>query len=315
MAIQRRVVLAGVTFFLAAATGHIMQNGDRIVAWISAGPAPEPAAATVSEASIVPLSADTESVPPFDTSRSLPDFPGGAPARLASYSRHEPPADSVSRTRSAADDVYSAFGYSCAARSLTVSPSAGEGRVTVVLALPCAPGALAHLSYMGAEFTVTLDQMGLWHGDVPAPLRAAPVVANVSGGDPLRAVAAADPGARAWHVLSWDAGIGLSVIGPKAGETVVPGADSAEGRRAIFVPATLADGRSALGIEAEVDSSTCGRDLIARLTVADGTAQDIRLAMPPCDGAGGFVQIEVPLPEGRIDLARGDLTDSPPIEN
>lgn len=61
-----------------------------------------------------------------------------------------------------------------------------------------------------------------------------------------------------------------------------------------------------LSIEAEVTAATCGRELLGEVLTSDGgvvTRADLSLAMPECDGKGGFVALNNPLVETKLAQA------------
>lgn len=76
MEVRRRVFNVGISFFLAAATGHLMQNGDAIMAMLRGEPAPPSYVLTQVEptvAVIAPAAAATlDAVPRLPGARGLP---------------------------------------------------------------------------------------------------------------------------------------------------------------------------------------------------------------------------------------------------
>lgn len=61
-----------------------------------------------------------------------------------------------------------------------------------------------------------------------------------------------------------------------------------------------------LSIEAEVTPETCGRELLGEVLISDHgvvTREDLSLAMPECDGMGGFVALNNPLAETKLAQA------------
>lgn len=97
MELRRRAITVGITFFLALATGHLMQNADQISAFFGGQPMPgnreltqvEPTVgvlAPVAAATVVGLSGAISTAPTVindDLSKILPDLPEVEPVTLA----------------------------------------------------------------------------------------------------------------------------------------------------------------------------------------------------------------------------------------
>lgn len=97
MEIRRRAMTVGVTFFIALATGHLMQNADQIAALLSGKPVPasqkltqvEPTVAVLKPAAasaIISVSRSAEKAPTAisdDLSQVLPNLPAAQPDAFA----------------------------------------------------------------------------------------------------------------------------------------------------------------------------------------------------------------------------------------
>ena len=97
MEIRRRAITVGITFFIALATGHLMQNADQIGALLSGKPMPasqeltqvEPTVAVlapVAASTIVDVSGSAPTAPTAindDLSQVLPNLPAAQPAAFA----------------------------------------------------------------------------------------------------------------------------------------------------------------------------------------------------------------------------------------
>ena len=205
MQIKRRALTAGATFFLAAATGHVMQNGGSISASLNAlrpnpvAPVAEaamtasvtltPATDTakplpaINEATVVSLSADASALPTLPDA-AMPALAGGQslkPRMLKVESGYV-------RAASDADAAWSAFGIACADPVIVLSSRPGA-MVGLHLAAPCSPSTSVRVSIDGLAFHAATDASGVLDLDLPA-LTATPVVtAAIQGAKPLTASA------------------------------------------------------------------------------------------------------------------------------
>ncbi|OYX41194.1 MAG: hypothetical protein B7Z02_16405 [Rhodobacterales bacterium 32-67-9] len=191
MQIKRRAITVGTTFFLAAATGHVMQNGDAISARLRGGDAmetpvlasvkttagvlaPAPAAAPPAEAA--PALAETpESVltatPTPDLTEAaaahsesgLPDLPAAEPKPLVTGTllaeRVERLDAGYVRPETAADANYTVFGLACAKSTMTLDATA-RAMLSVKLSAPCSPNERVVISHSGLTFATATDKAG-----------------------------------------------------------------------------------------------------------------------------------------------------------
>lgn len=205
--------MAGTTFFLAAATGHVMQNGNEIGArlrgtFAEPQPAAEaPAAAprvskATTVAAVVPVmtkssapaatapSGGTTPQPASLTADALPELPAESAAPLGSgqvlQARMTRTADSYVRPATAADAEYSVFGIPCGAKELSLGLAA-RGTLKLALSAPCHPGERVVLSHAGLRFAMLTDAAGQLRVTIPAMEEKAAVAAGFANGDVLKA--------------------------------------------------------------------------------------------------------------------------------
>lgn len=208
---KRRIVMAGATFLLAAATGHVMQNGDVIGAKLrgtfAGAPAPADIPISVSKATTVaavvpaprpapvtaqpvPETAATEPAKPalLQPARAtlLPDFPSVQVAPLTSgaplAARMERVNDDYVRPDTDADAKYSVFGIPCAAATLTLGLGA-RGALKASLSATCHPAERVVVSHAGLSFAVRTDAAGMATVAIPAMARDASVEAAFADGE------------------------------------------------------------------------------------------------------------------------------------
>ncbi len=205
MQIKRRMLAAGTTFFLAAATGHLMQNGTAIGARFSgdsqasadqmtrtavADRAPAADVTLIDEASVISLSADT-TLPAGGTDHpALPELPGmtvqplvGGAALAARMIKVE---HGTVRVQSDADAAYDAFGLSCGTTVLNVEV-AKPAMLMLDLAAPCHPNERVTVSHAGIALTMKTDAAGRLSAAIPAMTRDGAVSVQFMAGE--RAVA------------------------------------------------------------------------------------------------------------------------------
>jgi hypothetical protein len=221
MQIKRRVLTAGTTFFLAAATGHMMQNGDVIGSRFLGGKsgnaearlqtvglgAAIPPANEVSPATVTELSADV-AVP----ERSVPVMPGlpatqprvlttdtALPVRVAALDAGLAMPDATSDAAKGLND----FGLACAAPEMTVT-AAAPAMLNITLAAPCAPNARVTLRHAALIFAARTDASGNLSVSVPALAPDGVVKAGFMSGTTLEArKSVPDIAAVSRSVLQW----------------------------------------------------------------------------------------------------------------
>lgn len=208
MQLKRRILTAGATFFVAAATGHLMQNGAGYAARLlapqpeAAAALPEPAAAEVPVALLAPAGSvvtlpspasgpGAARIEPVSASATdaalpyLPDLPGTQPAplrptpglgeRIGRADRAMAPA------ASAADVEYSAFGLPCADPVMVLGARPGA-IIGVHLDAPCRPSARVEIRHGALVFDTVTDAEGELRVDIPALNGAGDVTARFAEG-------------------------------------------------------------------------------------------------------------------------------------
>ncbi len=221
MQIKRRAITVGMTFFLAAATGHVMQNGETISARLRGAPAPEkpvlasiestaatitptvaapaepaaPAAAAAEPAAIPNIAAvpaqpkaeATAAAPQaIRTASGLPDLPRVEPSALGAdlrlAGRIEKLDTGYSRPETAADAAYSVFGIACTDPALALDPSA-RGMLKLTLSAPCFANERVTVSHAGLVFAAATDQGGELKLMLPAMSEIAAVEVRLASGE------------------------------------------------------------------------------------------------------------------------------------
>jgi hypothetical protein len=186
MQIKRRIFTAGTMFFLAAATGYMMQNGGTIgnllfaedaanTAPVMVVEAPPPTLAPdnmqIDEASVMSLSADTTLPSGGADHPVLPQFPGMNVQPLigggALAERMITLEQGFVQKTSDADRVYSSFGVACAATALDVTV-AKPAMLMLDLLAPCHPNERLTVSHAGIAVTMKTDMAGHLAAAIPA---------------------------------------------------------------------------------------------------------------------------------------------------
>ncbi|NBE07422.1 hypothetical protein [Paragemmobacter ruber] len=288
---KRSFIMAGGTVLLALGAGQYMQSGT---AQSSAAMVPVPQVAPpppLRQAAGTPLGAHDPMPPmaaPQVTPVALPtaasaDAP--APEAGAALPRPTPMAD----TCPIALDAF----------------ATADAVLSISLAAPCQPNQTVVLAHAGLAVTYQTTATGALFADIPA-LDPAGVLSIRFPDGQLAEVAAPVPEVASLRRLAvqWMEGDTFNLTG--AGPVTTLGTLSGPvpmQARLIDLPDTTAP----LAIEAEVTARTCGRELLGEVLFSEGgrvTRADLTLAMPECDGAGGFVALNNPLPDMKLAAAR-----------
>lgn len=209
MRVRRRILMAGATFLLAAATGHVMQSGDTISARLrslstakeAVQPVPGATVVTPLQASLVAEGAAAAAEPATPAAMvateaalrplpDLPDLPAAEPTPFAAgvlLSVRIDGLDTYQRPISDADARYDAFGIFCGAPVLTLD-GAGSGLLAVTVAAPCHPVERVTFRHAGLIFTMQTDFAGSIAFVLPALTRNAVVSIDFHDGDKASAV-------------------------------------------------------------------------------------------------------------------------------
>ena len=184
MQIGRRAIMVGGTFFLAAATGHIMQNTDAFGARLrtttsmavpdglilasltSASTQTSPSPATPSNGATVALSAAVlRSVPDFPDLPAIEPLPLRATTQLAT--RLSDVTSDYIRPETLADREYDTYGIACAEPALTLTPLK-SAMLGMALTAPCHPNEIVRISHAGMAFAAMTDDRGSFSATIPA---------------------------------------------------------------------------------------------------------------------------------------------------
>jgi hypothetical protein len=321
-----RYSTAAAAIAAALGAGHLMQwwgagdsPGQARVAMAAVAPAAAPALETVTD--IVPLAAGRGVPLPEDP--ALPPRParlaGGAAAPVA---LRPVPADAAATPSLPA---FGALGLPCEA-ALFAAPSPG-GMIRVTLEAPCLAGAILTLRHGPLVADLVASSSGALEAMVPALSAAAEVTLTAPDGQVLSARAEVpDAAAHARFATLWTGETPLEIHAfedgadygepghvwagapreaavaeaGRGGFLVRLGTPGLEGGRwAEVYTLPLDPGRVArvrLQVEVPVTAASCGRDLTARVLQigpdSPGAPVDLRLAMPDCDAAGGYLVLK-----------------------
>ncbi len=222
MQIRRRAITVGTTFFLAAATGHVMQNGDTISARLRGAPEKPVLASIESTVATIPATAAASAAPARADSAAAPMVAPSAPRIAASASATPEPVSSAAapitsglpdlptaepvtlgadlrlagrvgkldagytRPDTAADAAYSVFGLACSNPALTLD-AAARGMLRVTLAAPCFANERVTVTHAGLAFATATDEGGDLDFMLPAMSADAKVDVRFASGDAVSA--------------------------------------------------------------------------------------------------------------------------------
>ncbi len=329
---KRRILTVGTTFFLAAATGHVMQNGltfgsmtpDATGAVTPAAEAPAPASsAPDAPGALVPVRAES----------AIPEFPATPVTTLSSgvllAARMDAIADSYQIPATDADTQYSVFGIPCGASDLSLSVGA-RGLLTARLSAPCHPSERVIFSHAGLSFAMLTDAAGMAEVAIPAMMRDAKVEASfaddasltaerivpeldklrrfaISGGGDLRLNAYEDGAAYGEAGYYSAAGQGDPAVPGEA--SVVTLGDPEVDHPIIAQVYTASAAATAIGVEAEaeVTAMNCAQTVKAHvISMAAGQIvlhETLSQSMPACDAVGDLVIAPLPGWDGPMTVA------------
>lgn len=329
--------MAGTTFFLAAATGHLMQNGDAIGARLrGTSAAPVTASAVVAvPAAVVSVESTAAAAPakPVVLAGGLPDFPSAPVRELTSgvllAARMDAVADAYERPVSAADETYSVFGIPCGASELTLTLGA-RGTLKAALSAPCHPTERVIFSHAGLSFAMMTDAAGSAAVTIPAMAANGAVSAAFANGDSLSAERQV-PDLKALRrlAISGDGALRLNLFEDQAAygsaghfSAAQPGDPTAPGGAALVrlgdpdmdlpvIAEVFTAGDAAQSVTAEAEAETtaanCGDMVRARvITMVGGAAglnETLVQAMPGCDAVGDLVLSPLPGWDGPLSVA------------
>lgn len=307
---KRRVLTVASTFLLAAATGHLMQNGTNFAGRISSmGASSVPVEITTVAASAT----DLPTLPGLPDARPLNLANGkGLGVRVAALDQgHVLPSPT-------ADTAFDAFGLACTDKISAASEPGAMIRVEIDAS--CRPNEAAVLRHAGLGVSLVTSPEGKATLLIPALKAQAEIGVEFNDGTTLAAkTQVPDLAGLNRVVLQWQdtAELSLHVLKPGAViggkghiSAATPGEANAKGDfltqigdSAAPVPMLAevytypADGKDRrIVIQAEVTNWNCGQvaDGVATMLRAGETGAvhtDVTFAMPTCDATGDFVQM------------------------
>lgn len=319
MQLKRKLVMVGATFFLAAATGHLMQNGTGLGGGSEPGAQPalqKLAAAEMVPVQIVPLAGSaTSDVAPLTV----------APAPMAPKMQKVAPSAPLAAAPAPVDCT--------PVLNLSLAPAA---MMDMALSAPCNQNARVVIKQSGLTITGVTDADGKLKTLIPAMASNAHVTIALPGGVQAEAdlavpaladydrIAVQWQGDDAFQLHAFEFGADYGDAGHVSAETPrTPGyAVQASGgflttlgNGAVLLPMlaevytfptghSLRSGVVRLTIEAEVTAKTCGHDMLGETLEAHAGAPvkivELTLAMPGCDAAGDYVILNNLLPDVTI---------------
>lgn len=320
MQMKRRIIMVGATFFLAAATGHLMQNGTAL---IGGSPEVKPAPQKLAAAEIAP-----ERIVPLAGSSTASGLPLSiAPSPTAPKMQKVAPSEPLAAAPAPMD---------CTPQlTLSLAPAA---MIDLALSAPCNLNARVVIRHSGLTVTGVTDATGALKAAIPAMSSEAHLTVTLPGGAraegdlAVPALADYDRIAVQWQsddafqLHAFEFGADYGDVGHVSAETprgpgfavqATGGFLTAVGEPAVLLPMlaqvyTFPTGHSQrqgvvrLSIEAEVTASTCGRDMLGETLEAHAgipvKVVDLTLAMPGCDATGDYVVLNNLLPD--VTIAR-----------
>jgi hypothetical protein len=316
MEFRRRAIAVGITFFLAAATGHLMQNADAIAALLRGEAKPASQVLTRVEptvGSLVPVAASTvvglpgaETKAPItssdDLSKALPAFPVAEPVAFSGETflakRIQLLGDDAktSNIMPGPDSGPKVFGFGCGDSTLSIEAQA-SAMLHVVLSAPCHKNERVVFHHSGLVFAMATDGQGAVDVMLPALSEDGAVTAVLAGGAPLTGRdTVADLGEVSRIAVQAGRVPGLRIqAAPGLGSVLASLGDPslADPLLAEVYSAPKGKRLEAPQLEATVMAGNCGRTISAKsLRTSNGAAPAsmvIKLAMPGCDGLNDMV--------------------------
>ncbi len=318
----RKIITVFITFFIAWATGHAMQNSDRIAEILGMDTPPDienlRLAAAQSGDPILPddpdaLSANLPAPPLAALRQARLEMPGGKAGRLSMRAEGVPPGD-LFRPRE-----FGPFGLACG--PVVRAEPAGNAKVRISINAPCRGGEGVVISHGPLELSARISKAGIANIEFPALARRAAFVVRLEKGDgELRAFTEVPDFAGFERVaLFWEGDADLRIhaaemgfggaehsAGSGGGETVRFEGAGARKAEIYSFPAVEAmrSGVVRLIVEARVDESTCNRaiEATAMQKNADGRLDPVAivLQMPGCDHIGQTLVLKNVLKDMKI---------------
>lgn len=324
MKMQRKAAMVAATLFLAAATGHVVQNGVPLAggATTTAGLGGVPSGITP----VVATVGSAASLPRLPaTAAFLPTQPVALATRVSLSEPTAPAPAAPDATLTACDPIL----------AVAAAPAA---MLRAHLDAPCRANERVVIRHAGLVVTGRTDAEGALSLDLPAFATEAELTVVFTGGETVSATAAVPDLAEyhrvavQWqgrdafqlHALEFGASVGepghVSAAVPRAPGAAATGSGgflTELGDSDVALPMlaevysfpagiTARDGTVRLQIEAVVTADTCNREMLAETLDLRGDARvlrtDLSLAMPACEAEGQFLVLKNLLPDMKIAL-------------
>ena len=180
--------------------------------------------------------------------------------------------------------------------------AAADAMLSISLSAPCHLNQTVVLQHAGLAVTYQTTATGALFVDIPALDPSGELTLRLPDGTEAHATAPIPEVAALRRLaVQWMAGDRFTFTGD--GAQIALGTASGPVPMLAQVITLSPDPAAPTAIEAEVTSGTCGRELLGEvLYSADGTVTraDLSLAMPDCDGTGGFVALNNPIPDTKL---------------
>lgn len=177
-----------------------------------------------------------------------------------------------------------------------------DATLSVTLTAPCHPNQTLVLRHSGLAVTYQTTASGAFFADIPALEATGIVTIRLQDGSEISASSPVpDVAVISRLVVQGMAGDRFSLNSDRPAVSL--GAEVGPAPLHAQVITWTGDDAPSLSIEAEVTPSTCGRELLGEVLFGEGgqiTRADLTLAMPDCDGEGGFVALNNPLPDMKL---------------
>lgn len=287
---KRSLVMAGGTVLLALGAGQYMQSGT---AQSSAAMIPVPGAETPTPlrlAAATPLAAHDPQPEPVITPVALVDEPLVPLPTAEPDLKPEPIPDPAPAAQADLCPVtLDAF-------------AAADAMLSSSLSAPCHPNQTVVLQHAGLAVTYQTTATGALFIDIPALDPAGALSLRLPDGTEARASAPVPEVAALRRLaVQWMAGDRFTFRGD--GTQIALGTLSGPVPMLAEIVTLSSDPTISPAIEAEITPETCGRELLGEVLYSAAgivTRADLSLAMPECDGTGGFVALNNPVPDTKL---------------
>lgn len=183
--------------------------------------------------------------------------------------------------------------------------AAEDATLSISLSAPCHPNQTVVLQHAGLAVTYLTTATGALFADIPALDSAGTLAIRFPDRREVRASAPVPELAGIRRLaVQWMADDRLTLTGD--GTKTVLGVLSGPAPMLAQVMTLPPAAKAAPTIEAEVTPQTCGRELLGEVFYSESgrmTRADLSLAMPECDGMGGFVALNNPVPDMKLVAA------------